>query len=95
MPRARFTKVNPPNFPRDAACDFKAISAWLTLPARKEHSSGPGDLGCRTPLASGGIYISALVEECEDRVTAAYGDNHDRLLTLKNKHDPANLFRPN
>ena len=47
------------------------------------------------PFASGGVYLNALEEEGEDRVKAVYGNNHDRLLTLKNKYGPANLFRLN
>jgi len=27
------------------------------------------------------------------RVRAAYGPNYDRLVALKNKHDPTNFFR--
>lgn len=34
-------------------------------------------------------------EEGEDRVRAAYGDNYERLVALKNEHDPANFFRLN
>lgn len=30
-----------------------------------------------------------------DRLRAAYGDNYDRLVALKNKFDPTNLFRLN
>ena len=34
-------------------------------------------------------------EEGADRIQAAYGDNWDRLVTLKDKYDPTNLFRHN
>ena len=33
--------------------------------------------------------------EGQDRIKATYHDNYDRLLELKNKYDPANLFRVN
>jgi FAD/FMN-containing dehydrogenase len=34
-------------------------------------------------------------DEGESRVKAAYGENYDRLATLKKKFDPTNLFRVN
>jgi FAD/FMN-containing dehydrogenase len=33
-------------------------------------------------------------EGCE-RIKAAYGANYERLVGLKNKYDPTNLFRHN
>jgi FAD/FMN-containing dehydrogenase len=47
---------------------------------------------------SGGIYLNfpGFGEEKEDLLSAAYGEaNYERLVDLKTKYDPANLFRMN
>ncbi len=45
------------------------------------------------PFLRGGVYVNNLGDEGEDRVRAAYSSNYDRLVALKNKYDPTNLFR--
>jgi FAD/FMN-containing dehydrogenase len=47
------------------------------------------------PFSSGGVYVNYLGDEGEDRVKAGYGTNYQRLVALKNKYDPTNLFRFN
>lgn len=47
------------------------------------------------PFAQG-VYVNFLSDEGEDRVKAAYTPEvWDRLVQLKNKYDPTNLFRMN
>jgi hypothetical protein len=47
-------------------------------------------------FSTGGTYINFLTEEeGSDRIKAAYGKNHARLVELKTKWDPTNLFRLN
>jgi FAD/FMN-containing dehydrogenase len=48
-------------------------------------------------FGQGGIYLNfaGLGEEKEQLLRAAYGDNFDRLVELKTKYDPGNLFRMN
>ena len=44
----------------------------------------------------GGAYVNFMMDdEGEARVRAAYGDNYDRLVKIKRKYDPANVFRIN
>ena len=49
------------------------------------------------PYSPGGLYVNfaGLGEEGESLVRAAYGAHYDRLVALKNKYDPTNLFRLN
>ena len=47
------------------------------------------------PHSAGGAYINMMMEEGEDRVKAAYQENYARLVALKNKYDPTNLFHIN
>jgi hypothetical protein len=44
----------------------------------------------------GGAYVNFMMDdEGEARVKASYGDNYNRLATIKKRYDPANLFRVN
>jgi FAD/FMN-containing dehydrogenase len=47
------------------------------------------------PFSAGGAYVNFMMEEGEDRVKATYRDNYARLVAIKNKYDPTNLFRVN
>jgi FAD/FMN-containing dehydrogenase len=48
------------------------------------------------PFNLAGAYPNFMMDdEGEARVRAAYGDNYPRLAEIKNKYDPANLFRVN
>jgi FAD/FMN-containing dehydrogenase len=47
------------------------------------------------PFATGGVYVNFMTQEEGERVRAAYGTNFDRLVELKNKYDPSNMFRIN
>jgi hypothetical protein len=48
------------------------------------------------PFSTGGTYVNFLTEEeGDERVRAAYGANYDRLVEVKTRWDPTNLFRVN
>jgi FAD/FMN-containing dehydrogenase len=44
-------------------------------------------------FSTGGTYINFLTEEeGDERIHAAYGNNYERLVEVKSKWDPGNLF---
>jgi FAD/FMN-containing dehydrogenase len=93
---ARVPKNSTPYVNRDALYDCFPISIWDD-PADDEVNMRWGrDLwAAMRPFSTGGVYANNLGEEGEDRVQAAYGENYERLLALKNQYDPQNFFRLN
>ena len=47
------------------------------------------------PFASDGAYVNFMTEEEQNRVSAAYGSNYERLVEIKTKYDPENIFHMN
>jgi hypothetical protein len=47
------------------------------------------------PYSAGGAYVNFMMNEGQERIQATYRDNYDRLLEVKRKYDPNNLFRVN
>jgi FAD/FMN-containing dehydrogenase len=47
------------------------------------------------PFSTGAGYVNMIMDEGEDRVKAAYGDNYTRLAQVKAQYDPQNLFHVN
>lgn len=48
-----------------------------------------------SPLLTGGVYVNFLADEGAHHAQAAYGDKYRRLVELKNRYDPTNVFRLN
>lgn len=81
---------------RDAAFVLNIHTRWED-PAQDDACVGwARDLFRATaPFATGGVYVNFLSQDEADRVRSAYGPNHDRLVALKRRYDPGNLFRLN
>ena len=81
---------------RDAVYDFEVISVWTDPADDEKNMSWTREFGdAMKPFASGGVYVNALEDEGEERVKEAYGTGYERLVALKNKYDPTDLFRLN
>jgi len=93
---ARVPRTETPYVNRDALYDCFPISIWDD-PADDEANVrwARETWDAIRPFSTGGVYANNLGEEGEDRVRAAYGENYQRLVEIKNKYDPANFFRLN
>ncbi len=47
------------------------------------------------PYSAGGAYLNFIMDEGNDRVRASFRQNYDKLVQIKKKYDPENLFRVN
>lgn len=47
------------------------------------------------PTAAGGTYVNFLMQEGAERVRDSYGANYPRLVAIKRRYDPNNLFHVN
>ena len=91
VPRAATAYAN-----RGAAYDTFPVSIWTDPAADETNMAWAREMyGALRPFAMEGVYVNNLGDEGDDRVKAAYGENYDRLVTLKRKYDPNNLFRLN
>jgi FAD/FMN-containing dehydrogenase len=48
------------------------------------------------PLSTGKSYVNAIDDDAVDKVRAAFGaSNYDRLVAIKDRYDPDNVFHLN
>jgi hypothetical protein len=47
------------------------------------------------PYSAGGAYVNMMMDEGTDRIRASYRDNYDRLVAIKRRYGPGNLFHVN
>jgi FAD/FMN-containing dehydrogenase len=81
---------------RDEQWDYDVISQWTDPAEASRHIQWTREFWTAVePFASGGVYVNHLDAEETTRIRAAYGPGYDRLVALKNKYDPTNLFRMN
>ena len=80
---------------RDAAYAVNMNASWTEGEAEQHIQRARDFSTAMQPLSSGG-YVNFLSNEGEERIKAAYGAaKYERLVDLKNKYDPTNLFRMN
>ena len=85
---------------RDARYNLLIVGIWPDPTAKADNVKWVRDLwDAMEPYSSGGVYVNYLGEEADEgaeRIKSAYGpEKYERLVALKNKYDPINLFRLN
>jgi FAD/FMN-containing dehydrogenase len=73
------------------------IAAWPDPADTERHIDWVGRFSeAIRPFTTGGVYLNFEPDEGEERVRAGYGaEKYARLVELKDKWDPENLFRVN
>jgi FAD/FMN-containing dehydrogenase len=84
---------------RDIPWCYHALALWMDPePATEEaHVAWARALAADLePHTTAGVYLNYTSDEGEERVRATYGPaKYERLVALKDKYDPENLFRLN
>jgi FAD/FMN-containing dehydrogenase len=84
---------------RDALCEWGCDAVWLDPAEDAANIAWTRQVAeAMRPFTSGSDYVNHIgleTEEGADRIKAAFGANYDRLVSLKNRYDPTNLFRHN
>jgi FAD binding domain/Berberine and berberine like len=72
------------------------IATWLEPAQSEAHIEWARGLSqAMQPFTTGGVYVNFLGDEGTERVRAAYGDNYQRLVAVKQRYDPTNFFHLN
>jgi FAD/FMN-containing dehydrogenase len=82
---------------RDLQFDLLILASWSD-PAGTDRNVGwaRGLASAAEPHLGRGIYVNDLdTDDGLERIRRAYGANYDRLVALKRRYDPTNLFRSN
>jgi FAD/FMN-containing dehydrogenase len=80
---------------RYAKHDLLAVLDWPVETNPAEHIAWLKDYWAMLEPNTHGFYTNDAFDESERRVRANYQGNYERLLELKNRYDPTNLFRLN
>jgi FAD/FMN-containing dehydrogenase len=85
---------------RNARYNLLIVGIWTDPAAKAANVKWVRDLwDAMAPYSSGGVYVNYLGQDADEgaeRVKSAYGpEKYARLVSLKQKYDPTNLFRRN
>jgi FAD/FMN-containing dehydrogenase len=80
----------------DAAFCLNVAATWLEPAESDRHIAWARESWAEIePHSSAGAYVNFLGAEQQERVQAAYRQDYERLVALKDRYDPGNFFRLN
>jgi FAD/FMN-containing dehydrogenase len=82
---------------RDNQWDANAVAQWVNPKEGDRSIAWVRQLwGQMEPFTAGNAYINHIaLDDRPEKLRASYGQNYERLVALKNKYDPTNLFHLN
>ena len=83
---------------RDVPWCYHALALWMEPDAETAEAHTAWARALADELeedSTDGVYLNYISDEGEDRVRSTYGPKYDRLVALKDRYDPDNLFRLN
>ena len=77
--------------------DINVLSQWTEAGESEHHTAWTRQIwGNVEPLISGTAYVNHIASDDKpEKVRASYGGNYEKLVALKDKYDPTNLFHLN
>ena len=82
---------------RNEKWDVNVNSQWTEARESEHHIAWTRQIwGHVEPLISGAAYVNHIAgDDRPEKVRASYGGNYEKLVALKEKYDPTNMFRLN
>jgi hypothetical protein len=80
---------------RDAQWELLLAGVWSDHSQDQKNAAVLHDMWKTFEPYTKGYYVNTEPSADERRLRATYGDNYARLVQLKNKYDPTNLFHLN
>ena len=80
---------------RQAQWDLIMFGVWADHSQDQRNANVMRELWKPFDPFTQGYYVNTEPSEDEKRLRGTYGDNYSRLVQLKNKYDPTNLFHLN
>jgi FAD/FMN-containing dehydrogenase len=80
---------------RTARFDLLVLGGWDDQGQTARHTAWLRDFWSGLESYTRGYYFNTTIGDSQDKVQANFGANYPRLVQLKNRYDPGNLFRLN
>ena len=71
------------------------LAAWSQSPAEPHIAWVHKSFTAYEPYAMDEMYVNAISAKEQPLIPSAYGSNYARLVELKHRYDPGNIFRHN